>query len=297
MSTLPQDLRHSVRLLLKTPGFSATAVLVLALGIGANAAIFTLVNTLLLKPLPGSEQPGQVVGIYSRDHTRPDSYRGFSYPAYTDIRDRANSFSDVAAFTLAFVGVGEADSTRRVFAAVATRGYFSTLGVNLRMGRTFTEDEERPGSNAQVAMVSDRYWKSQGGDPALLGKTVQINTRPFTIVGIAPPGFTGTSSLAAPEAWVPTGGPRAGRQRLHERDRPRLARRPPQRPPHAHRPAAAWSHRGGRGALAAGALRTAREGLPGREQEPASERQPAVAHLDLPPARRTTPTSSRPSPS
>jgi predicted permease len=205
MSTLLQDLRYSLRLLLKTPGFSVTAVLVLALGIGANAAIFTLVNTLLLKPLPGSEQPGQVVGIYSRDHTRPDSYRGFSYPAYTDIRDRANSFGEVSAFTLAFVGVGEADSTRRVFAAVATRGYFSTLGVNVRMGRTFTEEEERPGSNAQVAVVSDQYWKSQGSDPALLGKTVKVNARPFTIVGIAPPGFTGTSSLAGPEVWVPTG--------------------------------------------------------------------------------------------
>jgi len=205
MSTLLQDLRYSLRLLLKTPGFSLTAVLVLALGIGANAAIFTLVNVLLLKPLTGSERPGRVVGIYSRDHTRPDSYRGFSYPCFADVRDRANGFNHVAAFTLAFAGLGEADATRRTFAAIVSRGYFTTLGVDLRAGRTFTEEEERPDSKAQVAVVSDRYWKSHGGDPSLLGKTVKINARPFTIVGIAPPGFTGTSALAAPEVWVPIG--------------------------------------------------------------------------------------------
>ena len=116
MSTLLHDLRYSLRLLLKTPGFSLTAVLVLALGIGANAAVFSLVNGLLFKPLAGSERPGQVVGIYSHDRTRPNSYRGFSYPGFADVRDRATVFSDVSAFTLAFVGIGEGDATRRTFA-------------------------------------------------------------------------------------------------------------------------------------------------------------------------------------
>ncbi len=146
MSDFAQDFRHSVRLLLKNPGFSLTAILVLALGIAANAAVFTLVNTLMFKPLAGSERPGQVVGIYSHDHTRPDSYRGFSYPGYTDIRDNATSFSHVTAFTLSFVGIGEGDATRRTFAAVVARNYFQTLGVDLMAGRTFSEDEERPGS-------------------------------------------------------------------------------------------------------------------------------------------------------
>ncbi len=205
MSNLLQDVRYSLRLLFKNPGFSLTAVVVLALGIGANAAVFTLVNTLFFRPMPGRDRPGQVVGIYSHDHTKPDSYRGFSYPGYVDVRDRNRSFSNVMGFTLAFVGIGEGESTRRTFASPVTRNYFSTLGVDLLAGRTFTPEEERPGSQAAVAIVSYPYWKAHGGDLGILGRTVRINARPFNIVGIAPKGFTGTSSLAAPEVWVPIG--------------------------------------------------------------------------------------------
>jgi putative ABC transport system permease protein len=178
---------------------------VLALGIGANSAVFTLVNALFLRPLPGSERPGQIVGIYSQDHTRPDVYRAFSYPGYVDIRDHSRGFSNVMGFTVSFVGIGEADATRRTFGSAVTRNYFATLGVDLLAGRTFTEEEERPGSQAAVAIVSYPYWKSHGGDFGLLGKTVRVNGRPFTIVGIAPRGFTGTSALASPAVWVPIG--------------------------------------------------------------------------------------------
>jgi len=205
MSNLLQDLRYSLRLLLKTPGFSLTAILVLALGIGANASIFTLVNTLLLKPIAGSDRPGQVVGVYAQDRTRPDSYKSFSYPAFVDVRDRSTCFSGVTAFSLAFVGLGEGEATRRTFASVVTGGYFSTLGVDLLAGRAFTPAEEQPGSLAAVAVVSHPYWKRLGGDRSILGATIRINARPFTVVGIAPPGFTGTSVLVAPEVWVPTG--------------------------------------------------------------------------------------------
>ena len=206
MSNLIQDVRHSVRLLFKNPGFSLTAILVLALGIGANTAVFTLVNSLLFRPLVGSDRPGQAVGIYSHDSTRPDFYRGFSYPAYADIRDRAGSqFSHVMAFSLSFVGIGEGDATRRSFAITATRNYFATLGVDLLAGRTFSEEEERPDSQIPVAIVSYNYWKSHGGDLSMLGQAIRLNSRPFTIVGIAPRGFTGTSALVAPEAWVPIG--------------------------------------------------------------------------------------------
>ena len=205
MSNLFQDLRYSVRLLLKTPGFSLTAILVLALGIGANAAIFSLVNTLLLKPIAGSERPGQVVGVYAQDSSRPDSYKAFSYPAYVDVRDGGTSFNQVMAFTLAFVGIGEGEATRRTFGSVVTGNYFSTLGVDLLAGRTFTPEEERPDSLAAVTVVSYQYWKAHGGDMSMLGTTIRINARPFTVVGIAPPGFTGTSVLISPEVWVPTG--------------------------------------------------------------------------------------------
>jgi predicted permease len=205
MSNLLQDARYSLRLLFKNPGFSLTAILVLALGIGANSAVFTLVNALFLRPMPGSERPGQVVGIYSHDHTRPDGYRAFSYPGYVDVRDHSRSFTSVMGFTVSFVGIGEADATRRTFGSAVTRNYFATLGVDLLAGRTFTEEEERPGSKSAVAIVSYPYWKSHGGDLGVLGRTVRVNSRPFTIVGIAPRGFTGTSSLAAPEVWVPIG--------------------------------------------------------------------------------------------
>jgi predicted permease len=205
MSNLLQDVRYGIRLLFKNPGFSLTAILVLALGIGANAAVFTLVNTLFFRPLVGADRPGQIVGIYSHDHTRPDSYRGFSYPAYADIRDRNRSFSHVMAFTLSFVGIGEGDATRRTFASTVSRNYFATLGVDLIAGRTFSNEEERPDSKMAVAIVSYQYWKGHGGDLGMIGKTVRVNSRPFTIVGIAPRGFTGTSALVAPEVWLPIG--------------------------------------------------------------------------------------------
>jgi predicted permease len=205
MSSLIQDLKYSLRLLLKTPGFSLTAVLVLALGIGANAAVFTLVNGMLLKPLVGAERPGQLVGVYTHDKTKPDSYRGFSYPGYRDIRDRSKTFSDVAAFNLAFAGVGEGDATRRTFVGVVSGNYFWTLGVNLRAGRTFTPEEERPDSQAPVAVVSYEYWTGHGSDLSIIGRTIKLNTRPFTVVGITPKGFTGTSVMIAPDAYVPIG--------------------------------------------------------------------------------------------
>jgi len=159
MSNLFQDLRYSIRLLLKSPGFSLTAILVLALGIGANAAIFSLVNTLLLKPVAGSERPGQVVGIYAQDRTRPDSYKAFSYPAYVDVRDRGTSFSQVMAFTLAFVGIGEGDATRRTFGSVVTGNYFSTLGVDLLAAAGAQISGDTPGDGQSWS--TGKEWASQ----------------------------------------------------------------------------------------------------------------------------------------
>ena len=123
MSTLAQDLKYACRLLLKSPGFTLTAVVVLALGIGVNAAVFTLLNGMLLKPLVGSEKPGQLVGVYSHDRTRPDSYRAFSYPAYADVRDKARVFTDVAAFNLAFAGIGDGDQALELGQVHSRRTY------------------------------------------------------------------------------------------------------------------------------------------------------------------------------
>jgi predicted permease len=192
-------------MLAKSPGFTAVAVVVLALGIGANTAIFSLVNAMLLKPLAGEDRPGQLVGVYSRDRTRPDAYRAFSYPNYEDIRTRTDLFSEVAAFNLALVGITEADVTHRVFAAVVSSNYFAVFGVTPLAGRAFNEAEERPGSRVPVVIASYDYWKKTGSDPAVVGKTLRINARPFTVVAVAPRGFTGTSALISPDVYLPLG--------------------------------------------------------------------------------------------
>ena len=203
MSSVLQDLRHSVRLLKRTPGFTAVAVLVLALGIGANTAVFSIVNALLLKPMPG--RVGELIGVFNKDRTKPDGYRGFSYPAFTDIRDHNDVFESVMAHTLSLVGIREGDTTRRTFAAVVSSNYFTTLGVPLAAGRVFSVDEERPGAAIPVAIASDGLWRRSGADPEFIGSTVTVNSTTVTIVGITPPGFTGTMAIASPDLWFPLG--------------------------------------------------------------------------------------------
>jgi predicted permease len=196
-----QDVRYGIRMLLNKPGFTAAAVLVLALGIGANSAVFSLVNAFLLKPLH-VQNPEELAGLYSRDSKHPDKYRAFSYPNYVDIRDNNQAFSSLAAMNLAMVGIQEGETTRRTFAAVVSSNYFSTLGVRLEKGRAFLLEEEKPGAELTV-IVNDSFWRKNGEDPALVGKRVRINGHLFTIVGVTPRGFTGTTALVSPEMFVP----------------------------------------------------------------------------------------------
>ncbi len=205
MSTLLQDLRYSLRVMVSRPGFTAIAVVVLALGIGANSAVFTLVNELLLRPLPAERAPGELVGIYSKDRVRPDNYRGFSYPNYVDIREGADTFSNVLAEGIALAGITEGDTTRRSFVFIVSSNYFETLAAHLALGRTFTPEEERPGGQARVAIVSYPYWQKHGGQPDILGRTVRMNGRDFQIVGVTSRGFTGANPMLAPEVYVPLG--------------------------------------------------------------------------------------------
>lgn len=205
MSTLVSDLRHSFRLLLKNPGFTAVAVLILALAIGLNTAVFTLVNSLVLKPRPGSRQPGEVVGLYSYDTSRPDQYREFSYPAYLDLREQNQVFLDITAVGVGLVGIGEGELTRRVFAFQIGANYFSTFGVRPALGRGFLPEEEAPGAQRQVVILGDEYWRTLGADPDVLGTTVRINTRACTVVGVAPRGFGGPSAVIAPAVYLPLG--------------------------------------------------------------------------------------------
>jgi predicted permease len=198
-----QDFRYALRLLRRTPGFTAVAVLVLALGIGANTAAFSLVNTLLLQPRPG--RIDRMVAVFNRDRLKPDAYRDFSYPAYVDLRERGDVFESLMAHAFAIVGVREGDTTRRSFATLVSANYFSTLGVRLAAGRPFTLQEEQPGARVPVAIASYAAWRRAGFDPGFIGSTVRVNAIDVAVVGVAPRGFGGTMTLLAFEWYFPLG--------------------------------------------------------------------------------------------
>jgi hypothetical protein len=171
--------------------------LILALGIGANTAVFSLVNATVLQPRPG--RIDTLVGVFNRERSRPDSFRDFSYPLFTDLHDRGDVFESLMAHTFGLVGIREGDATRRSFAEVVSANYFQTLGVRLAAGRPFTTEEERPGAGAPVAIASFSAWGRTGFDQAFVGTTVRVNGSDFTIIGVAPRGFSGTMTLVAPD--------------------------------------------------------------------------------------------------
>lgn len=199
-----QDIRYSVRGLWNKPGFTIAAVTVLGLGIGANTAVFSLVNAFLLRPVQIT-RPQEMAGLFSRDVKHPDNYRAFSYPNYIDIRDNNPAFSSLAAHTMAMIGVKDGDQTRRMFAGVVSSNFFSTLGASMALGRTFTAEEEKPDANAAVTVLSYQLWRKLGQDPGILGRQIRVNGRMFSVIGVTPKGFTGTVSVVSCSLYVPLG--------------------------------------------------------------------------------------------
>src|SRR5205809_3136649 len=197
-----RDLKFAFRQLFKAPVFLISAVTVLALGIGVNTAVFTLVNRLFFAP-PAYAKPHEMVQLFSQDKKDPKKFRGFSYPTYLDIREQNTLFSDVMGFNLALIGLGQKGDTRRAFSSIVTSNYFSVLGVPLARGRAFLPEEETPGHNTPVAIVSYSYWQKHDLDPNLLGSQLLINGRSFTIVGVTPKGFVVTMQTLSPEVWLP----------------------------------------------------------------------------------------------
>ena len=197
-----RDFKFAFRQVFKTPGFTIAAATVLALGIGVNTAVFSLVNTLFFAP-PSYSKPHEMVQLFSQDKKDPKKFRGFSYPTYLDIREQNTVFTDIMGFNVAFIGLGQKGDTRRAFSAVVTSNYFSVLGVPLARGRAFSPEEETPGHNAQVVIVSYSYWAKHDFDPGVLGSHLLINGHPFTIVGITPKSFVGTMTILSPEVWLP----------------------------------------------------------------------------------------------
>jgi putative ABC transport system permease protein len=189
-----QDLRYGVRILMKQPGFTLVAVITLALGIGANAAIFSLVNSVLLRPLAVA-QPEQLVRIGN----------GISYPNFRDLAEGAQGFSAVAAHSPVQLNLGQGEAMVRVFGEFVTGNFFPVLGVGPTLGRTFgAETDNAPGAHP-VAVVSYGLWRRHfGGDRGVIGQMIALNGRQFTVIGIMPDGFHGTWPLGwAPEIWVP----------------------------------------------------------------------------------------------
>ena len=199
-----QDMKFGLRMMRRSPGFTAVAVLVLMLGIGGTAAMFGIINTLVWRPISAKE-PARLVRVYSKDKKPTGGYRSFSYPNFTEVREKNSAFTDVAAFSVCMVGVNEGDLIRKTFTFLASANYFDTFGVRLPKGRAFLPEEEKPGSAIPVAIVSHNYWRKAGSDPDLVGKTIRLNSRAFTVVGIAPENFTGTSAMFSPEFWLPLG--------------------------------------------------------------------------------------------
>ena len=214
MNTMLQDIRYALRQLRKSPGFTLTAVVTLALGIGANTAVFTLIHGILLRSLPVAN-PAQLYRIGDTNNCCVDTgfqnsngdFSIFSYDLYLYLKNAAPEFEQLAAVE---AGMGSYSVRRREEPANSLRGefvsgnYFATLGLGATAGRVFGESDDRS-SAAPVAVLSYRAWQTEfGGDPSIVGATISIQTKPFTIAGIAPPGFYGDRLSAAPPAlWMP----------------------------------------------------------------------------------------------
>ncbi len=204
MESVWQDCRYAARMLIKNPGFTGIAVLVLAVGIGANTATFTLMNALLLKPIV-AEAPHELVALYSKNLKLPDSFRPISYPNFQDIRELNTTFSDVMAHNLTTVGLREGEVTSRVFAEVASHDYFDTFGVAPFRGRFFNPAEEVPDSGAPVVVVSYEYWRQRGEEPDLVGKSINVGGQDLTVIGITPRYFTGRIAILSASVYLPLG--------------------------------------------------------------------------------------------
>jgi predicted permease len=194
-----QDLRFGVRMLLKQKGFTAVAVLSLALGIGANTAIFSLADALLWRALPGTNNDG-LFTLVRGDGDGPT----FSYPDYVDYRGRNRVFAGLAAYEPITLAFGNGDRSAVVMGELVTSNFFEVLGAPMAQGRGFLSEEDRAPGAQPVVVVSHDFWRRGfGGDPQLVGKTVMFNRHSFTVVGVAAEGFSGASIPMRADVWVP----------------------------------------------------------------------------------------------
>src|SRR5215471_17850079 len=196
-----QDLRYGLRMLVKKKSFTVIAVLSLALGTGANTAIFSFINTLLLRPLPvRNSQRLVALNNMSEKHMFPS----FSYLNYKDFRDRNESFSGLVGYRFTPLSISHEGVNERVWGYEVTGNYFDLLGVGASLGRVIsTDDDLLPGSHP-VAVMSYKCWQERfGSDQSIIDKDIIVNGRNYTVVGVAPEGFYGTEAVSAPDLFFP----------------------------------------------------------------------------------------------
>ena len=202
METFWRNLQYSLRTLRKRPGFTLTVVITLALGIGANATIFTWIKAVLLEPLPGIEQPERLVEVWGA--TRNNSALSLSYLDYLDYRDRNVVFSGLAAHQVQPLNLGRGGKPERVWGAVVSGNYFNVLGVKGLIGRTFLPEEDRTPNSHPVAVIGYGLWQRDfGADPKVIGRTITLNEHDFTIIGVTPKEFGSPFAGIALDAWTP----------------------------------------------------------------------------------------------
>ncbi len=203
MTTIKEDLRFAVRMLIRKPAFTSVAMLSLALGIGANTTIFTIVNEFFLHPLPVEAQE-RVVAVYTTDEKNPGS-SALSHLNWRDVRDDNDVFTEVIGYEWSPMSVASGDGEPSyLFGQLVSGNYFDGLGVPAFRGRTFSEHEDATPGTHPVVVLSHRYWSRQmGRDDAVIGQAIKINSHPFQVIGVAPAEFTGTDVGVLPDLWVP----------------------------------------------------------------------------------------------
>ena len=202
MTSLWQDARYSLRANTKAPGFAALAILTLALGIGANTTIFSWINSALLNPVPGLASPNEVVSLTL---SKPgESPFPFTYPDLEAMRDGQQSFTGIAACSFAQMSLNGQSKRERVSGMVTSANYFDVLGVRPFLGRGFLPTEDEKPGGAPVAVISYRLWRTHfGGNPNIVGQTIEIDQHSYTIVGVAPAAFQGSQTGVRTDIWVP----------------------------------------------------------------------------------------------
>lgn len=202
LENLVRDIRFAFRRLIQAPGFTAIAVLTLGLGIGANTAIFTVINKALLKPLPVKD-PDRIVALNNATNTGR-TFSAFSYLNYKDLRDRNAAIADLIAYAPMPVSLSHDGRNERVWGYLVSGNYFGALGLRPSLGHLISEEDDvQPGAHPVTVISHDAWRRRFAADPQIIGRQVLLNGRKFTIVGVAPPGFVGIEVAFTAEMWFP----------------------------------------------------------------------------------------------